>query len=68
MPTIWKTLFDPATLQPRTYYPVRNNLPEITVTNVNLPEVSVNPRQLILRTWRPLIDNRYKYTGHSKLS
>ena len=48
--TIWKTLFDPA-LYPRTYYPVRNNLPEITVTNINLPEVSVNPRYLALRTW-----------------
>lgn len=48
MPTIWKTLFDSATLQLRTYYPVRNNLPEIIVTNVNLLEVSVNPRHRIL--------------------
>ena len=66
-PTIWKTLFDPA-LQPRTYYPVRNNLPEVTVTNVNLPEVKVNPKYLLLRTWRPMIDNNFIYTGHSKLS
>ena len=71
MPTIWKTLFDPdfhPALQPRKYYPVRNNLPEVTVTNVNLPEVNINPKYLLLRTWRPMIDNNFIYTGHSKLS